>query len=507
MPPVKRSPAPLLSMRPYMAEGTLLAFFNDMQHWGLAIKGPRSSGKTTCIANRLLATICTARILPGTNIRSSRGAFVRNTFNRLWTTTVKEWLTWVPEPITTIRQGNPPTLFVRFYNPADNTVVQCDIMVVPADDADASDQFRGAQLTWAWINEASEIKKRIVLDQLEPSIGRWPMKQDGGPVWRGVLMDTNAMSLDHWWYELGEVIKPPKWKFYSQPPAVLRVPGSNPVQYVPNMGQQAGIPAAENIRWLDGGYNFYMNLISGKSPEWIRVFLMNEYGTLFSGKPVYWEYDENRHSAETLEVYGGLPIIMGVDFAVTMVAVFCQLDMMGQFRVIREVIEEHSNSRQFARGILSAVIHNEFGGMQIIGVGDPAGEDGNKTNEFTDFTEFDQAGIPLIPAKTNVIRHRLNAVRYYLQQHNGFKVSRSKCPMVCAAFNGDYHFQEEGIIESGDPKPCKDHPASDLMDCIAEAALEARGVTASATFRVEGKIDSHPTSQAKPVIVRRIGVD
>ena len=50
------------------------------------------------------------------------------------------------------------------------------------------------------------------------------MKDDGGPTWRGVILDTNPCDDDHWIYRLSEK-EPPKgkfaWKFFRQPPGVF----------------------------------------------------------------------------------------------------------------------------------------------------------------------------------------------------------------------------------------------------------------------------------------------
>lgn len=464
MPPRAKNAIPF-KLRPYIPSPTMQKFHND-NSWGRAIRGPWGSGKSSGCVNDVAMRISTARVLEGTNIRSTKGVFIRSTYNRLWNSTVPEWLHWIPEPITTVRMGNPPKLFVRYHNTADDTIVESEILLIAADDADSASQLRSTQLTFAWINEISEIKSSVVLDELEPRIGRYPSVQDGGPSWRGVMADTNSMAKSHWYYNLAEVAKPLKWHFYSQPPAVLKVPGTNPPQYVPNQGQllsKNGIPTAENIQWLDGGYGYYMNLIQGRTHEWIRVYLMNEYGSITDGEPVFWEYNDTIHGVEgDIEVQRALPIIMGVDFGVkTACAVFCQLTMRGCLNVIKELYAENTDSRQFANEILAPYIRNNYGGMQIIGVGDPSGEFKNKTNAVSDFDEFAMAGIPLQPAATQQLRARRSAVGYFLQRQNGFQISRKNCPVLVSGFLGEYCFEKS--TSGAEPIPEKRHPVSDCL--------------------------------------------
>jgi len=80
--------------------------------------------------------------------------------------------------------------------------------------------------------------------------------------------------------------------------------------YLVNDGTH-GVPAAENLSHLDSEY--YARMWPGKSPEWIKVFMLAEFSSYVDGKPVYPEYKDSVHTAkEELAPYGGLPLFISL---------------------------------------------------------------------------------------------------------------------------------------------------------------------------------------------------
>ena len=51
------------------------------------------------------------------------------------------------------------------------------------------------------------------------------------------------------------------------------------VAYIPN-------PEAENVDNQPLGYKYWTQMVHGKSPEWIKSYVLGEYATVYDGKPI-----------------------------------------------------------------------------------------------------------------------------------------------------------------------------------------------------------------------------
>src|SRR4029077_20209183 len=121
----------------------------------------------------------------------------------------------------------------------------------------------------------------------------YPDPAMGGPTWTGVIMDTNSPPEEHWWPIIAGDVDPPEWmsdeerllyvrpadwSFFTQAPAMLEThEGDKLTGYVIN-------PNRENPVL---GERYYVRMLSGKSRTWIRIYILNQYATLLSGKAVY----------------------------------------------------------------------------------------------------------------------------------------------------------------------------------------------------------------------------
>jgi hypothetical protein len=83
------------------------------------------------------------------------------------------------------------------------------------------------------------------------------------------------------------------------------------ISYKPN-------PAAENVLNLPHGFAYYLRQMAGKTDNWINVFICANYGTTQAGKPVYPEYNDDKHCAkQVIEPVRALPLYLGWDFGLT----------------------------------------------------------------------------------------------------------------------------------------------------------------------------------------------
>ena len=270
------------------------ALFHASNDFCRGVMGPVGSGKSVACTLEMFIRGATQRpvtISNGKRVRKSRWAAIRNTYPELKTTTIKTFQDWFPPEIATFRWDIPITARIHTQL-SDGTWLDCEVIFIAMDRTQDVNKLKSLELTGAWLNEAAELPK-AALDMATSRVGRYPGKRDGGPSWRGIIMDTNPPDDDHWYYTLAEEEKPQikmasgevlRYTFWRQPPALLE----RNDQYIPN-------PDAENTDNLEGGYDYYYQQIPGKTREWIKVFIMGQYGTIHDGRPVYPEWSDGDH--------------------------------------------------------------------------------------------------------------------------------------------------------------------------------------------------------------------
>jgi len=465
----------------YIMPGPAVERFHKCDKFVRGIRGVIGSGKSSACAFELLLRAQQQKAHRG--IRKTRWGIIRNTNPELISTTLADFTYWLPELETAgychrvVRQ--PPMHSNLTMALQDGTVVEAEFLFRALDREDDVRKLKSLALTGVWINEASEVEKAVV-DMAIGRSDRYPHPRDGGPSWAGVIMDTNPPDTESWWYNAAEVEKPDGWEFFDQPPAILRIPGAkkdDPPQYVPNRGQDPRFPAAENIHNLRSGYEYYMRQVPGKSEEWIKVFLQGQYGVIAYGKPVFENiYNDAIHYAnEELEIYKGLPILIGIDPGLSGAAVFGQITPHGQLRILDEVIAvDRMGMRQFIQMALKPMMLNRYSGLKHVMLCDPTGINMRSQSDSDSATAYKllmDAGFNAELAKTNNPQVRRDAVIGYLTRMIDGKprcLISSRCPKVREGFLGKYQYRKRrmntGISYAEDPE--KNHPWSDVHDCI-----------------------------------------
>ena len=257
-------------------------YFLIRQHGQVFVSS--NSGKSCACCLEILQRALKQTPAPD-GFRYSRWAIIRNSYPELKSTTIKTWQDWIPEDICQIKWDAPINAKMRLSDIGDGTGIDMEVIFLALDRPQDVKKLLSLELTGAWINEAKEID-RGVLSMLTGRVGRYPSKSkmDGKKYWSGIIMDTNPMDEDHWYYHLAEEERPVGYRFFRQPGALLYRDG----KYVIN-------PLAENIKNHTLGYDYYTRQVPGKDHEWIKVYLMGEYGAVMDGKPVYSEYSDMVH--------------------------------------------------------------------------------------------------------------------------------------------------------------------------------------------------------------------
>jgi hypothetical protein len=421
----------------------------------------------------------------------------------LETTTLATFKQWIPHEICGITLK--PMRGEMDYPLPDGTRVQCKFIFLALDRPDDVKKLLSLEVTGVFMNEAKELPY-AVLKAARERIGRYPSQIDGyvdkgdykaprdeqgsyKPCTRkAVLMDTNPPEDDHWWYQLAEegCLRSNKssqakravseiFDFVRGPSPLLKQPDG---EYKPN-------PLAENISFLPGGYQYYLDMIAGNTEDHINVMVLGNYGTIKDGKPVYPQYNDRLHCPEKpLGVIEDLPIGLGWDGGLTPSCIIGQMTQRGQLRVIAELVSEDMGVRQFARDVVKPFLQRNFYGIEVaFSYIDPAGKGRGEAeaksamgilndeyiddNEDGDIIQPLNLGFETEPAPTNDPTKRIDAVNSFIIKlvdgEPGYLVSR-KCPMIRKGKIGGYQYKRVQV--SGEDryrdKPDKNkysHPA------------------------------------------------
>lgn len=426
----------------YTPAGNVTKAFHASDKFVRAIKGPIGSGKSVACCIELVRQALQQK--PGPDgISRQRAVIIRNTLPELKSTTLKTWLEWFDEDTFGKVRYDSPITQVMTLSPTH----RLEVIFLALDRPEDTKKLLSLETTWVWLNECRELPK-AVLDAATGRVGRYPSKKAGGPSRFGVIMDTNPPDTDHWFYKLAEEVRPENMEFFHQP-----------------SGTSVG---AENLGNLPP--NYYSNLIPGKDPEWVKVFVSGEYGSIADGRPVFPEYNDNIHAAkDTLSANSSLPLYLSFDFGLTPAAAVWQLSLRGQFRVLDELIGEDIGLAQFVDTQVKPLLAMKYSGFKIISLHDPAGVQRSQADETTCRQILRSKGLNPSAVGTNLFTPRRESVAYFLTRlidgEPAFLLSPN-CPRLRKALNGDYKYKRINV--PGEDR-YKDVPDKNMSSHIAEA--------------------------------------
>jgi hypothetical protein len=386
-----------------------------------ALLGPIGSGKSvTCVLELLMIAMEQEPDKEG--IRRTKFAIIRNTYRELLDTTIATFFTWIKED-----SGHFSSLNMTFTMDqplADGTTMQAEFLFRALDKPDDIKKLLSLEITAAWINEAREIAKSVV-DMVQGRVGRYPPPVLGvQPTFFGLIMDTNPPDSDHWWYTLFEELQPDNHKHFHQPSGTS--------------------PEAENIENLPR--NYYKNMMAGKAPMWVNVYVHGKYGFIADGRPVWPEYKDEVHSVTTpFKPDPTRKLSVGIDFGLTPAAVIGQKTPSGAMVVFDELCTFDMGAMSFGKLLHEklSTTYADFKDVEIFA--DPAGMGRAQTDEVTPFQILDNQGIFAVPTYTNdfTIRREVPAdymMRLDFSGQPAFRV-HSSAPTVRKACGGGYKYK------------------------------------------------------------------
>ncbi len=452
----------------YRAPGSISDRFIWAEDEIAFLEGPYGSGKTTACFFKLLTRAAQMPIARDGE-KHYRALVLRDTYRRMEKTAIRTWHKWYGKDEGDWIGGQDRPSNHKLRLETRDAMLNFELEFAAVGEADIEDFFDGYELTDLFLN-AVNLQVEDVLTYGFGRCGRYPAMKDlppGAEFPYGVIGDLNAPVVDTWLYR----------RLYDQdgdPIAHYRQPGAHE-------------PGAENIQNQVPGYYDRQYRINAHRPWWIRRFLDNLPGYRRDGKPVFPEFSDALHVArQALQPLPDLPLRIGLDPGLrNPAAVISQRRPDGQHRVLREFVPGRMGGRRFGRELFN-ILQTEFQGLRVGDcTADPSGATGadKEDDELTWIEKVSkQLKRPIIPAFTNALDTRLEAVRdhltYLIDGREPALLLSPSCKVLRAGFNGNYRYlirKDGGQNEREDDKPDKHHVSSHPMDGLQYDLCRALG--------------------------------
>ena len=405
------------------------------------LAGPIGGGKSvTCVYELLRRAQNQQPNAKG--VRRSKWLIVRNTAEQLKQTTFQTFTEWVQPGVAGEWKVTDKTFYLRALHP-DGTIIEAAFLFIALDTPDDVRKALSLECTGLWGNECRELNAEVV-DGLISRANRFPPMSDGGATEPGAIFDTNMPELESWWGE--KMTNPPEnWSIHIQPPALI--PDTERVN-----------PNADNLVNLAPTY--YTNLVAGKPPDWINVYLRVKYGFSQSGLPVFRSFKEHIHVAKKELLYNHqLLVVVGLDPGIGGTgAAIGQMDLFGRMIVLDEIVCQGVGAMRFVDDYLKPLLKNKYPGADVVISIDPAADNRTQIDEMTVANSLRKRGFKVQTAHTNKIDARISAVDFYfnrLVDGEAALLINASCKHMIRALAGGYRYNvtKAGVTAL---EPCKD---------------------------------------------------
>lgn len=459
---------------------TLFRYANSKARIRIVI-GPAGSAKTSFTAIKILEIACMQH--PDVNgVRHSRALIVRNIYKEL-TTATKASLQIMMSPLAVFTDSEPPRGKVRFPLP-DGTIVSMHIDFLAMDSPNAYNTLLGYEPTVVYFDEVNKVEEAAIFAAAR-RVGRYPsalQTQGKGVVGHCVLGTCNGPIKNSWLHEWSKGSKSDAFasveketgglffELFRQPPALLRPPTEGG-EWKPN-------PEAENVNNLQGGYNYYYEMLVGGHQE-IQAFVEGDWADLPVGKRVFSNFD-HIHQIKKAKVTGveRSSLFLGFDYGRTPVCLIGVQNAHGGLIIVDEVVGEGMGMSTLYNTLLLPRLQKNYSESVIAAAwGDPAGFTKDNSGESSPVSVLAAHGIEVGHPGTNNIEPRLEVVRRALSTLNSrnqpMLLVADNCKLLLEALYSTYVYEVSKLAGDTKDMPTKSHKkwVSDLADALQYLCL------------------------------------
>jgi hypothetical protein len=291
------------------------------------ICGPVGSGKST--AADVVKPLMKAQLqVPGANgVRHYRLVTFRDTQRNAWKSTIPTVRKWITTGKFVGSEDRPCRLEFDTYHIRDGGLIKCEFWWygMPTDRDELEKSLKGLETTDINLAEADQLP-RFAFEWAIGRIGRHPSGALGKVRLPQIFGTLNATDFDSWIYDTCVANPLDGMEFFHQAPALL----TDRAPFVVN-------PAAENLKNIENGEEYYLRQARMSRPGHISRALMAKFGPVEGdGFLVYPEFVDTDHACE-FEYQPG-DVFLSIDAGSTPAATIKQWGPNGQLDTIDEVV-------------------------------------------------------------------------------------------------------------------------------------------------------------------------
>lgn len=363
-----------------------------------------------------------ARENPGAN-----SAIVRDTFEVLRDTTMKEFFKWFPPGIVGEYKVAQKTFKWRLGE------IYGDVSFLGMDDPADAGKLQSRELAAVFFDELAPAVNAGGIDEYIFDVALSRLRQPHIK-WYAAKAVSNNPDESHWSYR----------RFVD--------PGDKGTD--PNIAvlpaQQRGFQMLqeqedENLAHLPPGYYERLRKSFAHRPDLVRRFVDGKFGFQQIGRPVCPEWSDELHLASGLDPIRGEPLMMTWDGGLTPACVITQFTPMGHWQVLDSYVGERIGMYELIETVVKPRLIERFKGYELVHTGDPNLESGEQSSSKQNAVAVIRRALGGRWRRApDQIHERVDPLRWALTQaRNGvglMRVDKRHARHVWHALRGGWHY-------------------------------------------------------------------
>ena len=378
----------------------------------------------------------------------ARWAFVRDTWESLRDTTLKEFTKWFPPGVMGTWKASTKTFT---WNVGE---MRGEVTFLGMDDPSDASKLQSRELGGIAMDEPSPAAESGGIDELIFDMGMSRLRQTGMK-WYPVKLAQNNSDENHWTYR----------KFV--------IPGTEGFR-----SWQTSVP--ENQTNLPPSYYKDLRTMWAHRPDLVRRFVDGKFGFQRKGIAVTPEWSDDLHLATGLLPVRGADLIMAWDFGLNPTCAIAQVTPQGFLYVLDAWVGEGIGVQELIRGTVKPCLVIDYENFAWWHTGDPNGS-------MREQSSSQQTAVKVIRGELGgrwrpgpvSVADRIDPLRAALSRtRDGYgiiRVDRDRAKPVSQALRGGWHYHvaRTGVTTAEPVKDMASHPG-DVMGYLAAAIFPLR---------------------------------
>ena len=363
----------------------------------------------------------------------ARWAMIRDTWENLQATTLKEFTKWFPPGIYGTWNASSKT-----YTWGVESMGRGEVQFLGMDDPKDASKLQSRELAGFAIDEPSPAAESGGVDELVFDLAMSRLRQPGMK-WYAAKLAQNNPDENHWTYR----------RFIADPVEGFR-------------HWQTAAP--ENEHNLPPQYYEKLRQIWAHRPDIVRRFVDGKYGFQQQGKAVTPEWNDDIHLATGLVPVRGVPLHLLWDFGLNPTCLITQVTPLGHWLILEAHVGDGIGVIELIESVIKPTLVQNYRRFTWSHIGDPAGL--NKEQSSSKQTAVRAILKELGGTWRSGVKSldRIEPLRAVLRQTRGgaglIQVDRAKAKPVWQALRGGWHYHvaRSGLIQREPLKNEHSHP-------------------------------------------------